>query len=207
MNKSKLKEAEKRFLMEYPGGFSNPLMLEIAKKHKVEKMNRMAQESFTIENFENPIHMADSISKIVSQSSLVSLFEKPKFRDAVKVMSANEKERLSMGLKEFIHGNQEFGFQLTTELLAEFKLAKWPLLTVCPFYYSPNEEVFLKPTTVKGVIEYFELKGLKYSPRPTYEFYKAYREEIHQMKKEVSASLQVDSGAFCGFLMMSMQML
>ncbi|VBB09159.1 Hypothetical protein LUCI_4445 [Lucifera butyrica] len=30
MNKAKLKEAEERFIMRYPGGFSNPRMLELA---------------------------------------------------------------------------------------------------------------------------------------------------------------------------------
>ncbi|WP_291299900.1 hypothetical protein [Desulfosporosinus sp. BICA1-9] len=103
MNITKLKEAEERFFMRYPGGFSNPLMLEIAKKHKVEKMNKLAQDSFAIEQFESPSKIVDSMSKIVSRSSMVSLFEKPKFRDLVKAMSDNEKERLSHGLKEFLH--------------------------------------------------------------------------------------------------------
>jgi hypothetical protein len=205
MNRSKLKEAEKRFFMRYPGGFSDPLMLEIAKKHKAEKMNKLAQDSFAIEQFESPDKIAGSMSKIVSQSSMVSIFEKPKFRDLVKAISDNEKERLSLGLKEFLHGDQEFGFKLMSGLLKEYKLAKWPLLTVCPIYYRPGEEVFIKPTTAKGVIEYFELEGLKYSPNPTFEFYRAYREQINQIKKEVDASLRVDNAAFCGFLMMSIE--
>ncbi|KUO75686.1 MAG: hypothetical protein APF77_04115 [Clostridia bacterium BRH_c25] len=205
MNRTKLKEAEARFFTRYPGGFSDPLMLEIAKKHKVEKMNKLAQDSFTIETFKNPGVIVDSMKKIVSQSSMVSIFEKPKFRDLATTISDNEKERLSHGLKEFLHGDQESGFRLMSELLNEYKLAKWPLLTVCPIYYRPAVEVFVKPTTAKGVIEYFELEGLKYSPKPTFEFYRAYREQINQIKKEVDASLQVDNGAFCGFLMMSIE--
>jgi hypothetical protein len=66
-------------------------------------------------------------------------------------------------------------------------------------------EVLVKPTTAKGVIEYFELEGLKYSSHPTFEFYRAYREQINQIKKEVDASLQFDNAAFCGFLMMSLE--
>jgi len=49
------------------------------------------------------------------------------------------------------------------------------------------------------------MEGLKYSPKPTFEFYKVYRKRINQIKKEVDASLQVDNGAFCGFLMMSLE--
>ncbi len=205
MNKTKLKEAEERFLMRYPGGFSDPLMIQIAKKHKVEKMNKLAQDSFAIEQFENPNKIADSMSKIVSQSSMVSIFEKPKFRDLVKAINDDEKERLSLGLKEFLHGDQAFGFRLMSDLLREYQLAKWPLLTVCSVYYRPSVEVFVKPTTAKGVIEYFELEGLKYSPKPTFEFYRAYREQINLMKKEVAATLQFDNAAFCGFLMMSIE--
>lgn len=205
MNKAKLREAEERFIMRYPGGFSNPRMLELAKKHKVEKMKKMAQDSFAIGQFESATTIVDSMGKIVSQSSLVSLFEKPKFRDLVKVMSDNEKEHLSHGLKEFLHGDQAFGFGLMTGLLQEYKLAKWPLLTVYPIYYRPSVEVFIKPTTAKGIIEYFELTGLKYNSNPTFEFYQAYREQIMQMKQEVDVSLQVDNAAFCGFLMMTME--
>lgn len=205
MNKVKLKKVEEEFLMRYPGGFSNPQMLEIAKKHKVEKMNKLAQDSFVIEQFENPTIIVDSMNKIVSQSSVVSLFEKPKFRDFVKAISENEKVCLANGLKEFLYGDQGIGFDLMVALLREYKLAKWPLLTVCPVYCRPNTEVFIKPTTAKGIIEYFELEGLKYNPNPTFEFYCAYREQINRMKKEVDVSLQVDNAAFCGFLMFSLE--
>ena len=205
MNLVRLKEAEERFFMRYPGGFSNPLMLEVAKRHKVEKMNKLAVESFSIEQFENPDKIVDSINKIIGQASMVSLFEKPKFRDAVKTMSENEKEYLSNGLKEFLYGNQGFGFELMCGLLNQYHLAKWTLLTICPVYYKQSEEVFIKPTTTKDIINYFELEGLKYSPTPTYEFYRAYRDQINTMKMQVDASLHSDNAAFCGFLMISMR--
>lgn len=205
MNRKKLKDAEERFFMRYPGGFSDPQMLVIAKKHKVEKMNKLAQESFAIDRFERPSEIADSMCKIVSQSSMVSLFETSKFKDLVKTMGVNEKEYLSHGLKEFLHADQQIGFNLMLELFNKYKLAKWTLLTVYPVYYRPSVEVFIKPTTAKGIIEYFELEGLKYSPKPTFEFYRAYREQINQIKKEVDASLQVDNTVFCGFLMMAME--
>lgn len=205
MNRAKLKDAEARFLKLYPGGFSNPRMLEIAKKHKIEKMNKLALDSFSVENFKNPDAIVDSMKKLISQSSMVSVFEKPKFRDLVSAMNNDEKRRLSRGLEEFLHGDQQSGFMLMSDLLNEYNLAKWTLLTACPYYYRPGVEVFIKPTTVKGVIEYFELEGLKYSPKPNYEFYKAYREQINQIKKEVDASLQANNGAFCGFLLMSLE--
>lgn len=205
MNKAKLKEAEEKFIRRFPGGFSNPQMLELAKKHKVEKMKKMTQDSFAIDQFESAVNIIDAMGKIVSRSSLVSIFEKPKFKDLVRIMSNSEKEHLSHGLKEFLHGDQAFGFELMAGLLSEYKLAKWPLLTVCPIYYRPSVEVFIKPTTVKGIIEYFELTKLKYHSNPTYEFYQAFREHILHMKQEVDVSLQIDNAAFSGFLMMAIE--
>ena len=205
MNVNKLKEAEKRFFARYPEGFSSPEMLEIVKKHKVEKMIKMAQDSFALDQFNHSAQISDSMVKIVSQSSLVSIFEKPKFRDAVHSMSDSEKEHLSHGLKEFLHGDQSVGFGWMTGLLQEYKIAKWPLLTVYPIYFRPSTEVFVKPTTAKGIIEHFELTGLKYNARPTFEFYQAYREQIMLMKQCVNELLRVDNAAFCGFLMMAIE--
>lgn len=205
MNKEKLTAAEARFVERYPGGFTHPQMLEIVKKHKVEKMKKLVQDSFAIDQFANASQITDAMIKVVSQSSLVSVFEKPKFRDAVRSMNDAEKTHLSQGLKEFLHGNQAVGFAMLTGLLQEYKIAKWPVLTVLPIYYRPDIEVFIKPTTAKGIIAHFELTGLKYSAQPNFEFYEAYRQQIVLMKQEVSEMLRVDNAAFCGFLMMALE--
>lgn len=175
VNKAKLIEAENRFLALYPGGMKDPQLLEIGKKHKVEKMIKLTQESFAADRFSNSDEVVESMSKIAGQSSLVSVFEKPKFRDLVKALNSEERAWLAQGLGEFLHGDQRAGFEAMVDLLGEYKLAKWPLLTVFGVYYNPGVEVLVKPTTAKGVIEHFELE-LKYSPRPSYEFYAGYRE-------------------------------
>ncbi len=69
MNSSKLKKAEAYFLLRYPGGMGNPEMVEIAKKHKPEKMSKLAQESFALPNFENPHKIIESMMKVVSQNN------------------------------------------------------------------------------------------------------------------------------------------
>lgn len=205
MNKQKLREAEERFLMRFPGGFAHPEILKIAKKHKLEKMQKLAQESYSLAQFKNASHIVEAMGKVVSQSSLVSIFEKPRHKEVLNSLNDGEKEHFAHGLKEFLHGDQAFGFSLMTGLLSEYKLAKWPLLTVHTIYYHPDAEVFIKPTTAKGIIEFFELTGLQYSPKPTFAFYEAFREQIMDMKQQVHASLQVDNAAFCGFLMMSLE--
>jgi len=205
MNKAKLIEAEGRFLTLYPGGFNNPQSLEIAKKHKVEKMTKLTQESFAPERFSDPDAVVASMSKIACQSSLVSVFEKPKFRDLLKELNSRERKELARGLGEFLHGEQCSGFALMTDLLSTYKLAKWPLLTIYGVYYNPTVEVLVKPTTAKGIIKHFELEDIQYSPRPTYEFYDAYRTRLHVMKALVSPELRADNAAFCGFLMVAIE--
>ncbi|MFC1770348.1 hypothetical protein ACFLZV_00530 [Candidatus Margulisiibacteriota bacterium] len=203
MNINKLKEAEQNFLARYPGGFSNPEMLEIGKKHKMEKMVDFAQTSFTKESFENPEEVAGNMIKIVSRSSMVSLFEKPKFRDYVRAMSISQKIELASALENLLHTNEEEGFSRLVGILQDAGIAKWPLVTVYGAYFNPTKDVFIKPTTAKNVIKYFELEDIEYNSKPTFAFYKKYREYINSMKKSTDKSLSGSNAAFCGFLMMS----
>jgi hypothetical protein len=46
MNLKRLKQAEEDFFHQYPGGFDDPEMIEIRKKHKLDKMIEMAQDAF-----------------------------------------------------------------------------------------------------------------------------------------------------------------
>lgn len=95
MNALKLKAAEKRFLNRYPGGFQAPEMQVIAKKHKIEKLVAYAQASFAKGCFKDTNGIIESAIKTVSQSSMVSVFEKPKFRDYVRSLDAVGKQRLA----------------------------------------------------------------------------------------------------------------
>ena len=197
--------AEKMFLKKYPEGFDSPEMAEISKKHKLEKMNKMTQEGLAEDRFDDTDAVLETMRKIVTSSSMVSVFEKPKFRDLLKGLMPEEKEELADGLKNSLHGNQKKGFEQMISVLRPYKLAKWTLLTVCLVYFNPEKEVFIKPTTVKNVISYFELEGLIYSPKASYEFYSAYRAQFNAMKKLTGKQLQIDNAAFSGFLMMSME--
>jgi len=204
MNSNKLHEAEMDFLSIYPGGFSDPAMVEIKKKHKPEKMKQMAQELFAKDAFEDIEQMTLNISKVITTSSMVSVFEKPKFRDFTRSISTGEKKILVQSHYDLIHGDQALGFETLVEFLQRFKLAKWTYVTACQFYFKPNKEVFIKPTTCKGVIKHFELEGLIYKPLPDYSFYKKYRAAVNKMKKQADKIAITDNAAFSGFLMMSL---
>lgn len=205
LNRRKLLQAEADFLARFPDGFADPEMEVIGKKHRMDKMAALASESFSKKACKDVETTAANMVKIVSRSSMVSMFEKPKFRDFVNSLSQDEKAFLVHGLSQFIHGKQQLGFEALVDILKTGKLAKWSLVTIIPTYYAPDTEVFVKPTTAKGVISHFEVPDLVYKPAPTWAFYTAYRQLITVAKGEVSASLSPSNAAFSGFLMMAMK--
>ena len=203
MNLKKLREAESLFLHRYPGGFESEEMQKIGKKHNVGKLVEFASTALAGVNFSNQSRVLEDIVKIVSRSSMVSMFEKPKFRDYVNGLNRDDRAFLAAGFKHLLHGKQEQGFNEVLDVLSEGKLAKWSLITICLLYYRPQSEVFVKPTTTKNVIRQFELEYLIYKPRPSWEFYSAYRTTIEGMKTKVSPTLSPNNAAFTGFLMMT----
>jgi hypothetical protein len=89
------------------------------------------------------------------------------------------------------------------DILKTGKLAKWSLVSIIPAYYKPTREVFVKPTTAKGILKFFDIKDPVYHPTPSWDFYRKYRQLINDGKKEVSKSLSPSNAAFSGFLMMT----
>lgn len=199
----KLQAAEAEFLDRYPGGFNNPEMQKVAKKHNVGRMTELAQEFFTPAALSNVHVAADNMIKVVSRSSMVSMFEKPKFRDFVKHLNEDEKAFLVNGLNQVLHGKQRDGFEAMVSLLATEKLAKWSVVSIIPAYFRPTKEVFVKPTTAKNILRHFCIDDPVYKPLPSWDFYNKYRKLINTGKKHVDKSLSPSNAAFSGFLMMT----
>lgn len=204
MNLDKLKLAEAHFLQQYPGGFDYPDMVKIGKKHPVDKMSEFTREVFAKKQFKRPNELLGNLIKIISRSSMVSMFEKPKFRDFVNSLNSRDRSALAKGLKKLLHGKQEAGFNDMLDLMADGKVARWSLITIALLYFNLQAEVFVKPTTTKRIIEQLELDHLIYRPRPSWSFYESYRTTIIEMKSMVDPSLSPNNAAFTGFLMMAL---
>ena len=206
MNKSTLLQAEAQFLSRYPKGFADPGMEYIRKKHNVDKLAEFASESLVRERFNRPEFIVDTMHKIVSRSSMVSRFEKPRFRDFVKSLNSHEKEALTNALERRLFGRaKRRGFEELVGMLAPHGLAKWSVVSVVPFYAAPTKEAFVKPTTAKGIIELLEVEGLTYKPQPTWEFYRGYVKLLQEVKLTVSPSLGTNNAALSGFLMATLK--
>jgi hypothetical protein len=205
MNKDKLGVAEAEFLSRYPAGFSDPAMESVKKKHNVDKLAEFAQATLTPANFNRPEFIAEAVLKIVSRSSMVSRFEKPRFRDFIHSLNSFEKEALASALEKRLFGRaKQRGFEELVGMMQPFGVAKWSVISVVPFYFSPKKEVFVKPTTAKGIIAKLEVEGLEYRPAPTWEFYQGYQRLLKDIKGLVSPSLSPNNAALSGFLMISL---
>lgn len=204
MNTKLLKACERAFFSRYPGGFMNEELLEILKKHRIDKMQALVKDVFAEDKFLFPGQIVEDMIKVVSRASMVSLFEKPKYRDYVRSLSEDDKIMLSSALHDLLYGNKEKGFNRMLEILVRGKLGKWSLMTIIPVYLNPTVEVFVKPTTTKNVLRVFELDDIVYKPRPSYEFYIKYQAHIHEMITKVNPLLSPTIPAFTGFLMMTM---
>ena len=186
----------------YPAGFDDEAMAEVRKKHNVAKLSEFARQALTKKSFTNTGQVLDDIVKIVTRSSMISMFEKPKFRDFVSGLGTHDRGRLAAGYQRLLHGSQRKGFDEILAVLSDGKLAKWSLMTIVPYHYRPTRDVFVKPTTTKNAIRIFELQDLEYKPRPSWDFYERYRATINDMKQSVHPSLSPNNAAFTGFLMM-----
>ena len=203
MNRDKLHEAEANFLRRYPGGFADPAMQAVRKKHNVDRLIAFTQENLARANCGRPDFVAETLVTIISRSSMVSRFEKPPFRAFIDSLDSNEKAALAYGIEQRLHGRKQRGFEDILGLLLHHKLAKWAVISAVPFYFAPRREAFVKPTTAKGIVRFLEVKDLQYKPTPSWAFYKGYRDLIAAVKKEVSPTLSPNNAALTGFLMMS----
>jgi len=203
VNTQALKHAEQAFLKKYPEGFKHPELAALGKKHKMDQHEAFARERFAKGCFEDPVGIVEDMARLVSRSSMVSMFEKPKFKTMVSTLRTKEAVSVAESLYELLHGRQKAGFEALVAELGRRKLAKWTLVTVFPAYYRPRKEVFVKPTTAKLIIEQLDL-DLTYDASPTWPFHRDFRKAINAMRSQVSTTLSPNNPAFCGFLMMEL---
>ena len=202
MNIHKLHQAEAAFLQRFPEGFSDPGMSVIKKKHNVDKLVEFARSNLTRTNFNRPAFIAETLLSIVSRSSMVSRFEKPKFRDFIGSLNSHEQQALADAFEKRLYGRaKQRGFDEFLGMLSHHKLARWAVISVVPFYFAPQKEVFVKPTTAKGILAYLEVDEIEYKPTPTWSFYQGYKKLLADIKSEVAPTLSPNNAALSGFLM------
>lgn len=179
-------------------------MAAIMKKHNVGNLTGFAQANLSRSHFNRPDEVCETLILIVSRSSMVSMFEKPKFRDFIRSLNNHEKENLAFAFEKRLYGRaKRAGFEEIQGMLSHYKVAKWPIISAVPFYFAPKKEAFVKPNTAKGIIKYLEAEDIFYKPAPSWEFYRAYVKLLNEVKKEVHPSISPNYAALSGFLMIT----
>ena len=206
MNLEKLKDLESEFLYRYPKGFKDEHFFPTMKKFKPEKLEEFAKEALKKENFTNPSLVVDGFFKIIQKSVMVSLFDKLKLKDALATLNTYEKDMLSIEIYELLYGNKKEGFEGLVEFLAQYNLAKWTLVSIVAYSINRQKEYFIKPTTTKNIIKYFELKDLVYKPKPSFEFYDNYTKVLDEMKTKLDRTLTFDNAAYTGFFKIAIEL-
>jgi len=206
MNLNKLKDLESEFLERYPKGFKDEYFFPRMKKFKPEKLEEFAKDVLKKENFSNPNQLVEDFNKVIQKSVMVSLFDKLKLRDAIATLNSYEKDMLSIEIYELLYGNKKEGFEGLVEFLAEHKLAKWTLISIVPYTINRQTEYFIKPTTTKNIIKYFEQSHLIYKPKPSYEFYENYTKFLDELKSNTHETLTFDNAVFTGFFKISLEL-
>ena len=205
MNLERLKEAEASFLERFPGGFQDPGMQPIRKRHNVDKLTEFAADNLNELAFVQPQRCAEIVLTIIGRSSMVSRFEKAPFRDAINSMSSKDQQQLAKAFQKRLTGrSKRAGFEAIVDLFARYRLARWSLVSAVPFYFAPKREAFVKPTTAKKIIARLEVEGLDYRPRPDWSFYYGFRKLIGQIKQHLDPSLTSNNAAITGFLMFTL---
>ena len=204
MNLDKLRRAEAGFLAIYPKGFADPAIQPVRRKHNVQQLVRYAGEALTRERCHRPDAVCDAVLAIISRSSMVARFDKPRFRDFVASLGGDERETFAYAVEQRLHGRRAQGFELMRGMLAPFGLARWPVISAAPFYHAPRREAFVKPSTVKRILAWLEVEDLRYHPTPSWAFYRGFQRLLVAIRREVSPSLSPTNAALTGFLMMSL---
>ena len=205
MNLEKLKDLESEFLNSYPEGFKDDNFFPTIQKFNPQKLEDFAKNALKKENFSNPNLLIEGFFKTVQKSVMVSLFDKLKLKDAIASLNSYEKDMLSIEIYEFLYGNKKDGFEGLVEFLAQYNLAKWTIVSVTPYCINRHNEYFIKPTTTKMIIKYFELNDLIYKPKPSFEFYQKYAKVLDEMKSNLHDSLTFDNVAFTSFLKVAIE--
>ncbi len=206
MNIEKLKDLESEFLEQYPKGFKDEHFFPTMKKFKPEKLEVFAKEALKKENFSNPNLIVENFYKVIQKSVMVSLFDKLKLKDALATLNSYEQDMLSIEIYELLYGNKKEGFEGLVGFLEQYRLAKWTLISVVPYTINRQSEYFIKPTTTKNIIKYFNLTQLVYKPKPSFEFYNNYCKVLEQMKTKLDPTLTFDNAAFTGFFKIAIEM-
>jgi len=187
-------KCRRKFLREFPGGFSDDNYFSWERNYKVE-----AHESWDKQLNHDEFAALLSAGKyqeiamravrIESRTNLIFSFEKMALRDAVK--SKTGARGFANGLYDFLHGKDRESerFDRWCEVIDSLPRRKtrvltWPIVTVFGFIALPRFHFFYKPTVTRFAAEAYEYP-LSHSSRPSWDNYKRVLEFARIVRRDL----------------------
>ncbi|MDR2007852.1 MAG: hypothetical protein LBQ34_02635 [Alphaproteobacteria bacterium] len=208
-----VKQIEHKFLILFPGGFSDTNWLKLVKKHSSTKVDNLFQDALNQAKMqENTVDSAiEAIQKAANYSTTISMFEKFALRNYLT--SKDIHTEFVEILYKFMYEDYQKYFAEFTHVLSKTKnsinnsnCAKWSIVSFFLAFSNKNQHVFLKPTTAKRISAFFET-DIAYQSYPNLETYEKFRNIIFKFKENSSLVkdqelITVQAVIFCALSMM-----
>lgn len=178
------------FKGEFPGGFQDDCFIKKERKYKVEAH--------------------EAALELLDEGKLTELLDAERYGDVclrakdtmkrVNVVDWRESGRLWSGvsdhvgreevfakrLHELLYGqrSEQLRFEAFSSLMEELSVPKWPICTFWRWIVFPNQEVFVKPESVKSAADAWSY-DLGYSPGPSWAVYLRIRDFCHHVREEL----------------------
>ena len=202
------------FLLRFPQGFADEEFKNSAKRHRTsDKILAIIKNDFDVASLqrEDTYQINKNIAlilKIVTMSSMISVFEKVAFRNYLADSKIHE--TFLQALYDLITKKDHESFDNFVCVLnlrkreTNKRVATWPLVTFFLLYFDEYHEIFIKPNTIKRLIKLLEF-DVEYVSYPNYETYQKIKEMVETYKKQSNlvkgqSNIMVQAVMYCALI-------
>lgn len=184
-----IEELKRRFLSQFPGGFSSPKYFNIERGYKLDA-NKLMNQLLKRSTFEHLLESRDYTElckralQVVNKTNLIFPNEKMALSDGLKPLP--KQQLFAERLYELLYGkdNLEKRFNQFADFLIDIGAAKWTIATYFLFISDPKLHRFLKPTVTQDAADICAFE-LNYSSELNWLTYKSLLEFSNHLRKSI----------------------
>ena len=186
----------RRFLRQFPGGFSDETYLAWERDYKWRAHRRWLAEIGRKEEFGSKLARGEHLDvsnaavRIESGQPLLFSYEKMALKDAVR--TGPGARRFAEGCYDWLwgEGTERERFERWIDVVASLprrqtRVLTWPILTVFGFIARPRVHAFLKPVAMQRAARAYGF-DLAYSPTPSWEVYASFLELCRTVRHDLA---------------------
>jgi hypothetical protein len=190
-------ECRRRFLRQFPGGFSDETYLAWERDYKWRAHRRWRAEIGGKDELraklDDGLHreVATAAVRIEAGQPLLFSYEKMALKDAV-VRSDEGARRFAEGCDDWLwgEGTERQRFERWVDTVASLprkqtRVLTWPILTVFGFIARPRVHAFLKPVAMQRAARAYGF-DLEYSSKPNWDTYASFLELCRTVKHDLA---------------------